>query len=453
MTPRILVVDDEENMLRLFQKILSRENYAVQTVSSATEALRRIREEKYDLILSDLKMPLVSGMELMEEVKRLHPDLPFVVMTAYGSIKSAVEAMKAGAFDYLTKPFQKDDLLIVVTKALKVSRLQDEVVRLREELKAREGFKEIIFKSKAMESVFKLISKVADSPATILVQGESGTGKELISRAIHDLSGRRRGPFIALDCSILPEPLLQTELFGHVKGAFTGAVKDKKGLFLAAEGGTLFLDEIGNISPAVQSNLLRVLQEKEIKPVGSVASLKVDVRVVAATNVDLGEAIRKGWFRKDLYYRLAVVSLTVPPLRERVDDIPLLAYHFLRKYAQAYQKDLAEISPPALRRIMADPWPGNVRELENVIERAVLLSAGPVLTEGALSFPLPADETPETVLLKPLKAATRDLARLGEKEALITALRNAGGNKSRAAKTLGISRSSLYNKIKEYDLV
>ena len=362
------MVDDEENMLRLFHKILSREGYAVQTVSSATEALRRIREEKYDLILSDLKMPLVSGLDLMEEVKHLHPDLPFVVMTAYGSIKSAVEAMKAGAFDYLTKPFQKDDLLIVVTKALKVSRLQDEVVRLREELKAREGFKEIIFKSKAMETVFKLISKVADSPATILIQGESGTGKELIARAIHDLSSRRRGPFIAVDCSILPEPLLQTELFGHVKGAFTGAAKDKKGLFLAADGGTLFLDEIGNISPAVQLNLLRVLQEKEIKPVGSVTSFKVDVRVVAATNVDLGEAIRKGWFRKDLYYRLAVVSLTVPPLRERVDDIPLLAHHFLRKYGRAYQKELAEISP----RPCAASWPtpgrgmsGNWKMLSN----------------------------------------------------------------------------------------
>ena len=296
MVPKILVVDDEENLLRLFQRVLGKEGYEVRTAGSGTEALRLLQQEDFDLIISDLVMPILGGLELMQAVKEDHPDLPFVLITAFGSIGSAVEAIKAGAFDYLTKPFHKEEILTIVRKALKVSELRQEVKRLRDELKTLVGFNRLIFKSKAMESVFKLIHKVADSQATVLIQGESGTGKELVARALHDLSRRRDGPFIAVDCSVLPEALLQTELFGHVKGAFTGAAKDKEGLFLAAHRGTLFLDEIGNIAPAVQLNLLRVLQEKEIKPVGSVASTKVDVRVLAATNMDLEQLIKKGTF-------------------------------------------------------------------------------------------------------------------------------------------------------------
>jgi DNA-binding NtrC family response regulator len=452
MVPRILVVDDEANMLKLFQKVLSREGFEIRTCRSGTEAIRLMRQEHFDLIISDLVMPVLSGMDLMKEIRIHYPEIPFIVITAYGSIQSAVEAMRAGAFDYLTKPFQKDDVLLVIRKALKVCELNQEVRRLREELKAREGFQEIIFKSKAMEGVFKLISKVADSQATVLIQGESGTGKELIARALHDLSNRRMGPFIAVDCSVLPEPLLQTELFGHVKGAFTGALKNKQGLFSAADGGTLFLDEIGNISPAVQLNLLRVLQEREIKPVGSVASLKVDVRVVAATNTDLELSMRKGTFRKELYYRLAVLTVTVPSLRERKEDIAPLTYHFMRKYAGIYHKDITDISPQALRGIMENSWPGNVRELENVMERAVLLSTGPVLDETALAIPVRKLEPPEERTLKPLKEAGRELAREGEREVLEMALTQAGGNKTRAARLLGISRSSLYNKMKELGL-
>ena len=458
MRPKILVVDDEENMLKLFERVLTKEGYEVRTSSSGTEAIRILKEENFDLILSDLIMPVLGGIDLMQEVKVTHPDVPFIFITAYGSIGSAVEAIKAGAFDYLTKPFQKDDILLVVRKALKYFELHHEVTRLREELKARDGFKDFIVKSKPMEAVFKLISKVADSQATVLIQGESGTGKELIARAIHDLSGRRQEPFIAVDCSVLPEHLLQTELFGHVKGAFTGAVKDKKGLFLAADNGTLFLDEIGNISPAVQLNLLRVLQEKEIKPVGSEKSTKVDVRVVAATNVDLEQSVREGTFRKDLYYRLAVVTVKVPPLRERRADIAPLAYHFMRKYALAYQKHITDIMPAALRSIMENSWPGNVRELENVMERAVLLSTGPLIDEASLSLPVLShgnnteSRSSEEKPVRLLKATSRELSRQGEKDAIIAALRDSKGNKTVAAKLLGISRSSLYNKLREFEL-
>ncbi|NVM21868.1 MAG: sigma-54-dependent Fis family transcriptional regulator [Desulfobacterales bacterium] len=450
MLPKILVVDDEQNMLKLFQKVLAKKGYDVRCAGNGTEALRILREDAFDLIISDLVMPVLGGIDLMKEVKIKHPDVPFIVITAYGTIGSAVEAMKAGAFDYLTKPFHKDDILLVVGKALKYCKLHHEVKRLREELKVKEGFKEIIGKSKAMEGVFKLIGKVADSQATVLIQGESGTGKELIARAIHDLSSRRDEAFVAVDCSVLPEHLLQSELFGHVKGAFTGAVKDKEGLFLAADGGTLFLDEIGTISSAVQLNLLRVLQEKEIKPVGSVASTKVYVRVLAATNVDLEESMRDGTFRKDLYYRLAVVTVNIPTLRERRDDIAPLAHHFMRKYAKIYSKNISDMTAGAMRAIMENPWLGNVRELENVMERAVLLSAGPLIDEASLSLPADWEDPARTKKhFNPLKIATRDLARQEEREAIVTALKHSGGNKTKAAKLLGISRSSLYNKIRD----
>ncbi|MDF1592639.1 MAG: sigma-54 dependent transcriptional regulator [Desulfobacterales bacterium] len=449
MLAKILVVDDEQNMLKLFQKILGKEAFTISTAESGTEALGLLDQENFDLIISDILMPKMSGMELMKEVKTHHPDIPFIVITAHGSIGSAVEAMKAGAFDYLTKPFRKDDILLVINKTLKYSRLHDEVRRLRMELKERDCFKEIIGNSKAMDGVLKLISKIADSQATVLIQGESGTGKELIARAIHDLSSRRDESFMGVDCSVLPEHLLQSELFGHVKGAFTGAVKEKKGLFFAAHGGTLFLDEIGNISPAVQLNLLRVLQEKEIKPVGSVTNIKVDVRVIVASNVDLQQAISNGTFRKDLYYRLAVVPVNLPPLRERAEDIAPLAHHFMRKYVKTYQKNISDITPGAMHALMANPWPGNVRELENFMERAVLLNSGRSIDETSLFFPATdGDTTQPGNGLNLLKSATRDLIRTKEKRAIATALREADGKKNRAAKLLGISRSTLYSKMK-----
>ncbi|MFH1672373.1 MAG: sigma-54 dependent transcriptional regulator [Pseudomonadota bacterium] len=446
---KILVVDDEEHMLKLFEKILTKEGHKVRTAANGNEAVAILDDETFDLMISDLKMPVLGGMDLLKEVKARYPDIPFIVITAYGTIGSAVEAMKAGAFDYLTKPFQKDNIRLVVRKALQYCELHKEVIRLREELKGKDGVEEIIVKSKAMQELFELVAKVADSQATVLIQGESGTGKELIARSVHNLSSRRNKPFIAVDCGVFPEHLLQSELFGHVKGAFTGAVKDKKGLFIAADGGTLFLDEIGSISPTVQLNLLRVLQEKEVRPVGSIKSIKGDVRVVAATNVDLEQAIHEGRFRRDLYYRLAVVTVKVPPLRERKEAIAPIAYHFMRKYAAIYNKDLSDITPEAMHAIMENTWPGNVRELENVMERAVLLSTGPLIDEASLPASIMQEGVDGDKRAQPLKSATRTVSHKAEREAILKALRDSKGNKTKAAQLLGISRSSLYNKIGE----
>ena len=447
MLAKILVVDDEQHMLKLFEKILTRQGHEVRTAASGTEAISLFEKNDFDLIFSDLLMPDLGGMDLLKEVKARYSDIPFIVITAYGTIESAVEAMKTGAFDYLTKPFRKDDILLVTGKALKYCELRNEVKRLREKLKDKDGVKKIIGKSKAVRDVLKLVARVADSQATVLIQGESGTGKELIARLIHDLSSRRDKPFIAVDCGVFPEHLLQSELFGHVKGAFTGAVKDKKGLFIAADKGTLFLDEIGTISQAMQLNLLRVLQEKEVRPVGSVTSIKGDVRVVAATSVDLEEAMHEGRFRRDLYYRLAVVTVDLPPLRERRSDITMLAYHFMQKYAAIYDKKLSDITPDAMQAIMQNPWPGNVRELENVMERAVLLSAGPLIDEASLPLPVRQMMSYKTKQLAPFKTVIKAAGREAERKAILKALEETSGNKTRAAKILGISRSSLYNKI------
>jgi two-component system response regulator AtoC len=411
-----------------------------------------LKKNDFDLIFSDLMMPDLDGMDLLKKVKAEYSDIPFILITAHGSIESAVEAMKTGAFDYLTKPFRKDDILLVAGKALKYCELCNEVKRLSKKLKDKDGVKKIIGKSKAMQDVLKLVARVADSHATILIQGESGTGKELIAGLIYNLSSRRDKPFIAVDCGVFPEHLLQSELFGHVKGAFTGAVKDKKGLFIAADEGTLFLDEIGTISQAMQLNLLRVLQEKEVRPVGSVTNIKGDVRVVAATSVDLEQAMLDGKFRRDLYYRLAVVTVDLPPLRERKSDIANLVYHFIRKYAAIYNRELSGITPEAMHAIMENPWPGNVRELENVIERAVLLSDGKFINETSLPLTVRQKMPPKTRQLEPFKDAIKNAGRNAERDAILKALEETGGNKTKAAGILEISRSSLYNKIRRFGI-
>jgi len=444
---KILVVDDEEHMLKLFEKILTKQGHDVRTAANGTEAISMLEEESFDLMFSDLVMPDLGGMDLLKEVKTRYSDIPFIVITAYGSIGSAVEAMKTGAFDYLTKPFRKDDILLTVGKALKYCELSNEIKRLREKLKDKDGFKKIIGKSKAMQDVLKLVARVANSQATILIQGESGTGKELIARLIHNLSSRRDKPFIAVDCGVFPEHLLQSELFGHVKGAFTGAVKDKKGLFIAANNGTLFLDEIGTISQPMQLNLLRMLQEKEVRPIGSIVSIKGDVRVVAATNIDLEQAMHEGKFRRDLYYRLAVVIVDLPPLRERKSDIAALVYHFMQKYAVIYDKEFSDIMPEAMRAIMENSWPGNVRELENVMERAVLLSTGLLIDEASLPLPARQGMLYKTKQLRPLKNVIKTVGNEAERKAILKTLEKTRGNKTQAARILGISRSSLYNKI------
>ncbi|MEA3416031.1 MAG: sigma-54 dependent transcriptional regulator [Thermodesulfobacteriota bacterium] len=444
---KILVVDDEQHMLKLFQKILTRQGHEVRTAVSGTEAIALLEKNDFDLIFSDLVMPDLGGMDLLKKVKAGYSDITFIVITAHGSIESAVEAMKTGAFDYLTKPFRKDDILLAVSKALKYCELRNEVKRLREELKDKDEVKKIIGKSKAMQDVLKLVARVADSQATILIQGESGTGKELLARFIHNLSSRRDKPFIAVDCGVFSEHLLQSELFGHVKGAFTGAVKDKKGLFIAADKGTLFLDEIGTISQAMQLNLLRVLQEKEVRPVGGIASIVGDVRAVAATNTDLERAMNEGKFRRDLYYRLAVVTVDLPALRERRSDIAPLAYHFMQKYAAIYDRKLTDITPEAMHAIMENQWLGNVRELENVMERAVLLSAGQLIDEASLPLPVRQRMSHTTKPLEPFKNAIKTAGRNAERKTISKALKETNGNKTKAARILGISRSSLYNKI------
>ncbi|RZB34261.1 MAG: hypothetical protein SRB1_00029 [Desulfobacteraceae bacterium Eth-SRB1] len=452
MLAKILVVDDEQHMLKLFEKILTKQGHDVRTSASGTEAVGLLENNDFDLIFSDLVMPDLDGMDLLKKVKAGYSDIPFIVITAYGSIESAVEAMKTGAFDYLTKPFRKDDILLAVGKALKYCELCNEVKRLRKKLKDKDGIKKIIGKSKAVQNVLKLVARVADSQATVLIQGESGTGKELIARLIHNLSRRRDMPFIAVDCGVFPEHLLQSELFGHVKGAFTGAVQDKKGLFIAADRGTLFLDEIGTISQAMQLNLLRVLQEKEVRPVGSVTNIKGDVRVVAATSVDLEQAMLDGRFRRDLYYRLAVVTVDLPPLRERRSDITALAFHFMRKYAAIYDRKLTDITPEAMHAIMENPWTGNVRELENVMERAVLLSAGQLIDETSLPLPVRQGMSHKTRGLESFKNASKTAGRNAERKAILKTLEGTGGNKTKAARILGISRSSLYNKICEFGI-
>ncbi|MBI4488928.1 MAG: sigma-54-dependent Fis family transcriptional regulator [Deltaproteobacteria bacterium] len=445
---RILVVDDEENVVVLFKRILEKEGYEVESAASGEEALGWLETDWFDLLISDLKMPRMDGLEFIQKAKTLRPSVPCIVLTAYGTIESAVAAMKKGAYDYLAKPANIEEIKLVVKKALDLHRLTREVERLRAQVEIGREFSEIVGRSRPMRALFRLIKLVARSNATVLIQGESGTGKELIARAIHQHSPRHDRPFVAIDCGALPETLLESELFGHMRGAFTGAISTKKGLFEEAHGGTLLLDEIGNTTPAFQSKLLRVLQESEIRPVGGNKSIKVDVRVIAATNKDLKGQMEKRTFREDLYYRLAVVPVVIPPLKDRTEDIPLLADQFIKKYCKQNGLEPKRISAQRLKDLIDYTWPGNVRELENVIERAVLLSPGPEINSEAL-FPEP---VAAEKFHEPLQQATRVAIENVEREKIIKATKIAKGNRSLAAKYLGISRAALYNKLKRYQL-
>jgi len=446
MEPRILVIDDEENMVLLFKEILEKEGYKVLTSLDGNEALRIASENPIDLIVSDLSMPEMDGIEVLERIKPVQPDIPFIILTGFGTIETAVKAMKLGAYDYITKPIHRDHLLVTVKKAIEYRKLTQEVRRLKEDAFETASFDNIIGKSKRMHEIFRLIRRVADSTSTVLLQGESGTGKELFARAIHFHSPRKNGPFIAVDCVSIPETLLESELFGHTRGAFTGAVRAKKGLFEEASGGTLFLDEVGDMSLNFQAKLLRAIQEGEVRPVGSSETIKVDVRIVAATNKNLKDQMEKKNFREDLYYRLAVAPITIPPLRERKEDIPLLSRHFLEKFSR--RKPPPQLTPEVLGILLNHSWPGNVRELENLMERAALLCEGAEVEPSHLSF-----ETEGIPSLKgetiPLKKATEKTVKIIEKEKIMQALAAAGGNKAQAAKILGISRGTLYNKLRE----
>jgi DNA-binding NtrC family response regulator len=446
---RILVVGDEENMRALFENIIRTEGYQVAWASTGEEAIALFEEERFDLVVSDLKMPGMDGFDLLKKIKEISPGIPFIFLTALGTIGSAVAAMKEGVFDYLTKPVNIDEVKLVIKKALGLHHITEEVAQLRARVEINKDFKEIIGRSPKMRALFRMIKLVSISNATILIYGESGTGKELIARAVHYNSPRHNCPFITIDCGALPETLLESELFGHAKGSFTGAIQNKKGLFEEANGGTLLLDEIGDTTLAFQSKLLRVVQEGEIRPVGSNKSIKVDVRLLVATNKDLRKLVKMKTFREDLYYRLAVVPVVIPSLKERKEDIPLLVDHFIKKFSDQNHLPPKRISPQVMKILIDYPWPGNVRMLENVIERAVLISPGPEIQLNTLFN----DQAPEERTLPPLREMTDSAIQVVERENIAEAMRKANGNRSQAARLLEISRSTLYNKLRQYGLL
>ena len=458
MNAHILVADDDEVSCQVVAETLESEEFRVEQVSSGDAALSRLREESHDLLIIDVRMPGISGLEVTRIVHEKYPSLPIIVMTAFGSIETAVEAIHEGAFDFISKPMNFEELKKTVSRGLGQRRLQQgPQMSNAGDGENRQRLGKIIGKSPSMLEVYKTVARVASTKSTVLVLGESGTGKELIARAIHQHSPRANRPFVAVDCGALTETILESELFGHVRGAFTGAVGDKKGVFEEAHGGTCFLDEIGGISVNMQARLLRVLQEHEIRRVGGKDWSKVDVRVVAATNHNLVEAVSRGEFRQDLYYRLDVVAIRLPPLRDRVEDIPLLAHHFLQHYSQESGKRITAISEKALELLCAYSWPGNIRELENVIEQAVALSYHSVLTPDDL-----APTVRNHANAKPFKDDAEngqflfpDTPSLEEvkKRYVLHVLRQTEGNISRGAKILNIDRRSLYRMLVRYKIV
>ncbi len=440
--PRILVVDDEEAMRESLNDWLKEDGYEVGLAAGGQEAIDMVRGEPWEVILLDLKMPGMDGLETLKHLKEVRPDAEILMMTAYATVDTAVQAMKEGAFDYLVKPFDPDEIEILIKKIVKQKELILENILLRKKLEERDQFDEIIGKSDAMQQIFELIKRVAPTDSTVLITGESGTGKELIAQAIHGNSGRCYMPLIAVSCGALPESLLESELFGYEKGAFTGAEHTKRGRFEMAHGGTLFLDEIGDISLKTQVDLLRVLQQKEFSRLGGEESIEVDVRILAATNRDLEKAIIENRFRKDLFYRLNVISIHVPPLRERKEDIPPLAKASVRKCCLELNKDEVNIAPSAMKLLVDYDWPGNVRELENVIERALVIGGGKEI--AATDLPFTGREPVSEQLPKSLKAM--------EKIHIERVIEEADWNISRAARELGIDRQTLYNKIEKYEI-
>jgi two-component system response regulator AtoC len=438
---KVLVVDDEAIVREALDDWLKDIGYQVFTAENGHKALEVIDKEKPGIMIADLVMPGMDGIELMKRAKAQQPNIEVIIITAYASIPTAITAMKEGAYDYIEKPFCPERAELLVKKLAEHQELVEENFSLRQKLEDRYRFENIIAKSSKMQRVIEVIKVVAKSNATVLITGESGTGKELVARAIHSQSDRRNKPFVAVSCAALPESLLESELFGHEKGSFTGAYAQKKGKFEFANGGTLFLDEIGEMSANIQVHLLRVLEEKEFTRVGGNEPIKVDVRVISATNKDLRKAIEKQEFREDLYYRLNVVNIELPPLRERKEDIPLLAEHFLHKFAVENRKEVTQFSPEAIESLLAYDWPGNVRELENAIERAIILSKDSPITTAALPQ--------ENLSLVGSASIGKNLKEV-EKSHILNVLRETGDNYSEAARILGVSRMTLYNKAKEY---
>jgi DNA-binding NtrC family response regulator len=450
---RLLVVDDEPTQREMLTSILQRAGYEVETASNGAEAIARLQEGHYDLLLTDQKMPGMDGLELLDRARTHIPGLPVVLMTAYGSVSSAVEAMKRGASDYLTKPFERDELVLVLEKVLRQRRLEDEVAALHGVLRERYRLGNLIGSSPSMQDIFNLVERIAHTDVPVLIRGESGTGKELVARAIHESSSRSERQFVALNCAAVPETLLESEFFGHERGAFTGAVKARLGRFREAHGGTLFLDEIGAMRVDLQAKLLRAIQDQKIQPLGSAGSVPVDVRILAATGENLEEAIRDKRFREDLFYRLNVVPVQLPPLRERVEDIPLLVDHFLSASARKFERDPVGASVEVLERLQVYPWPGNVRELENCVERMVLLARAPRLTLADLPAnirqgPKPGEEMDGSFRLPPDGVRLPEL----ERHLIIQALQRSRGALGPAARLLGISYKTLQYRIQKHDI-
>ncbi|MGE4536730.1 MAG: sigma-54-dependent transcriptional regulator [Desulfovibrio sp.] len=448
---QILVVDDDAGHLSMLRTVLSGWGYAPQGASDGEQAVAMVREKAYDAVLLDVRMAGMGGMEALTRIKEYNPSMPVIIMTAYSSVETAIAALKTGAYDYLTKPLDLDVLRLTLERALDHMRLAAENASLREQLGPVAGGPEIIGKSKAMRDLFNMIGMVAPTEATVLITGESGTGKELVAKAIHAGSPRSSGPLVAVNCAALSESLLESELFGHEKGAFTGAERRREGRFLAANKGSIFLDEIGEIAQPIQAKLLRVIQEREIQRVGGDKPVGVDVRILAATNRDLKKEVEEGRFREDLYYRLNVVTVTVPPLRKRAEDIPLLAQFFLARFAEKNRKRIKGFTPSAMDHLIRCPWPGNVRELENAVERAVILSVGEYVSERELPLCDPIGTKADAA------AGAGDVGGLAgrplddvEREVILATLDSCGGNKSEAARVLGITRATLHKKLKKY---
>ncbi len=459
MSARILIVDDEPIVIRSCTRILSDGAYTVEAVQDGFSALKKVEEADFDLLILDVMMPKMDGLEVLQAVKERHPDLEVIMMTGLSEIQTAVKAMKLGAFDYLSKPFDPDELLIIVNRALERRHLLQENVKLKTEVGAKYRFENIIGSSPPMQAVFGLIAKCAPTNSTVLIQGESGTGKEMIARAIHYNSLRKDQPFVTVDCNTLSENLLESELFGHTKGSFTGAVSNKRGMFDIANNGSLFMDEFGNIPLSTQAKLLRVIQEREFRPVGSTVTQKTNVRLITATNKDLKGMVADGSFREDLYYRVNVFPIHAPALRERRDDIPALAFHFLKQYCAELEKPVAEISEGAMSLLINYPWPGNVRELENTIQRAVILTSDNIIRQAHLSSLLDNSAHPELDVprtsddLKRVKKMVREKS-VEDVEKLFVqeTLKRNGSNVTRSAEETGMQRTNFQALMKKYNI-
>ncbi len=450
MNYRILVVDDDASLRKMLDAVLTEDGYEITQADDGSKAVSAVKERFYDLILMDIRMAQIGGIVALKKIKKLNPEIPVIIMTAYASVDTARDALKSGAFDYLTKPLDIDELKLIVRRALHHHQLEQENRYLKERLDDKFDFGNIIGSSHPMRRLFETLSLVAPTEATVLVTGESGTGKELIANAIHQNSPRRDHPMVKVNCAALPETLLESELFGHEKGAFTGAISRSRGKFQLAHRSTLFLDEISEMTPATQAKILRALQEREVEPVGGDKTIAIDTRIVAATHRNLEDEVKGGRFREDLYYRLNVVKVEIPPLRSRPEDIPLLSELFLKRFVEKNRKMIKGFTPKSVDILMRHDWPGNVRELENVVERAVIMATGDRITPEDFPAALTESEAPERVDQSGNPSA-RTLKEM-EKEMILRTLAETGGNRTHAARILGISRRTLQLKIKEYGI-